>query len=228
MPIGRTEGLRLSQLKPITLRVLEGSDRGRVFENLLPPISIGREEGNSIQLNDDRVSRFHLKINWDSENLVLADLESTNGTRVNGEDTQLRILRSGDLITIGRSTMVLGSRDQINKRLGRLNRPELDKQLAAAISGESSGALPWESDPDYALALLNLDPPKLPGRMSPGQAAQMAEILEYLHFQLRRILADAEIKQQGEVIEIAARHWQQLIDMQSRLAEYLRQIARPI
>ncbi len=218
----------MSHLIPITLRVVEGADRGRVYENVVPPVSVGREEGNTVQLNDDRVSRFHLKIHWDQDNLVLADLESTNGTKVNGEDTQLRIIRSGDLITIGRSTMVVGSRDQINKRIGRLSRPELDKQLAAAVSGESSGLLPWESDPDYALALLNLDPPRLPNRLSPGQAAQLAEILEFIHFQLRRVLADAEIKQGSNVVEINNRHWQQLIDIQARIAEYLRQIARPI
>lgn len=218
----------MSNLKPITIRVLEGADRGRVFENVVPPVSVGREEGNTIQLNDDRVSRFHLKIHWDNDHLVLADLESTNGTKVNGEDTQLRIVRSGDLVTIGRSTMLVGSRDQINKRIGRLNRPELDKQLAAAIGGESSGPLPWESDPDYALALLTLDPPRIPNRLSPGQAAQMAEILEFLHFQLRRILADAEIKPRTDTTEISQKHWQQLIDIQSRIAEYLRQISRPI
>lgn len=36
----------------ITLRVVEGADRGRVYEGLTTPVTIGREEGNSIQLND--------------------------------------------------------------------------------------------------------------------------------------------------------------------------------
>ena len=58
------------------------------------PITIGGK-GNAIQLNDERVSRFHLKIQEDGERLVLTDLESTNGTRVNGEDVQLCILRFG-------------------------------------------------------------------------------------------------------------------------------------
>ena len=45
----------------ITLQVLDGADRGRVFSNLNTPVTIGREEGNTIQLNDERVSRFHLE-----------------------------------------------------------------------------------------------------------------------------------------------------------------------
>ena len=69
----------------ITLRVLEGADRGRVYESLATPITIGREEGNSIQLNDERISRFHVKVQDDQDKLVLTDLESTNGSKVNGE-----------------------------------------------------------------------------------------------------------------------------------------------
>ena len=68
----------------VTLRVLDGADRGRTYPNLEPPITIGREEGNTIQLNDERVSRYHAKIQMDHEQVVLTDLESTNGTRANG------------------------------------------------------------------------------------------------------------------------------------------------
>ena len=107
-------------MSAITLRVLDGADRGRVFDDLAPPITIGREEGNAIQLNDDRVSRFHVKIQEDNDQLVLTDLESTNGTRVNGEDINIRILKYGDLITVGRSVLVFGSRDEIADRLQTL------------------------------------------------------------------------------------------------------------
>ena len=90
----------------LTLRVLDGADRGRVFERLSTPVTIGREEGNSVQLNDERVSRFHLKIQEDQNKLVLTDLQSTNGSKVNGESVQLWILRPGDVICVGRSALV--------------------------------------------------------------------------------------------------------------------------
>ena len=94
-----TSGLSQSRaMTGITIRVLDGADRGRVFQNLTPPVTIGREEGNTIQLNDERVSRYHVKIQEDHNRLVITDLESTNGTKVNGEDVQLRILRYGDMI----------------------------------------------------------------------------------------------------------------------------------
>ena len=59
----------------ITLRVLDGADRGRVFEDVPTPLTIGREEGNPVQLNDERISRFHLKIQEDQEKVVLTDLD---------------------------------------------------------------------------------------------------------------------------------------------------------
>ena len=107
-------------MSAVTLRVLDGADRGREYKDMTPPITIGREEGNSIQLNDERISRFHLKIQLDHNDLVLTDLESTNGTKVNNEEAQLRILRHGDMITLGRSTLIFGSREEINDRLKKL------------------------------------------------------------------------------------------------------------
>ena len=85
----------------VTLRVLDGADRGKVFDELQTPVTIGREEGNAIQLNDDRVSRFHVKIQEDHDKLVLTDLESTNGTKVNHVPVIEYRLTNGDIITVG-------------------------------------------------------------------------------------------------------------------------------
>ena len=115
----------------ITLRVLDGADRGRVYQDLSTPVTIGREEGNTLQLNDERVSRFHVKIQEDQDKIVITDLESTNGTKVNGEDIQLRILRFGDIISVGRSVLLFGSREQIAGRL-------------ASLRGEMSGTIGFD------------------------------------------------------------------------------------
>lgn len=213
-------------MNPVTLRIIEGADRGRSFQKLQAPISIGREEGNTVQLNDDRVSRFHLKIHWDQDQLVLTDLESTNGTKVNGEDTHLKIIRDGDLITVGRSTMIVGSREQINRRIARLNRPEIEKQLASTSGSDSQFRPPWDLDPDYPVALMEIDRPKLPARLTPGQAAQLAEVLDYLHLHIRKLIANCEMKDRQAGVEMPAAQWQQLLDLQSRLAEYMRDIGR--
>ena len=68
----------------VTFQVLEGLERGDVIRDLPTPVTIGREEDNHLRLNDVRVSRFHAKVQEDGGKIILTDLESTNGTRVNG------------------------------------------------------------------------------------------------------------------------------------------------
>ena len=212
-------------MNSITLRVLEGADRGKVFNTNSIPVTIGREEGNSIQLNDERISRFHTKIQLDHSDLVLTDLESTNGTKVNGEEIQLRILRHGDVISLGRSTLLFGSRDEINQRMERLSDSDLD--LSNRESSDLAIQKKIQEDPNYQLALLDLDPPKLPKRLSPGQAAQLSEILEYLHIHMRRLISEVEFGPQVESVKLARQSWQQVIDLQARIAEYLRHVGDP-
>lgn len=220
----------------VTLRVLDGADRGEVFDELEPPVTIGREEGNSVQLNDERISRFHLKIQEDQGKLVLTDLESTNGTRVNGEDTQLRILRFGDVISLGRSVILFGTRDQIHHRLEELKNDGLAdtngliSDAASKGSGDSKSIsleLQLGASEDLQSTLHMPEPPELPGQLSPGQAAQVSEILEYLHLRARLLVTAAAIDEEGGKVSIPLGNWQELLDVQSQLAEYLRTIGEP-
>jgi pSer/pThr/pTyr-binding forkhead associated (FHA) protein len=219
----------------VTLRVLDGADRGRVYENLPTPVTIGREEGNTVQLNDERISRFHIKIQEDQGKLVLTDLESTNGTRVNGEDVQLRILRFGDVISVGRSVLLYGTKDQIVNRLDELRDNGLE--MTGDLSGEK---MSHDLDPDSADfevrwgASENLHstlhipaPPDLPVGLTPGQAAQLSEIFEYLHLQSRTLVQGITLPEGATHAKMDLPHWQELLDLQGRLAEYLRKIGEP-
>src|SRR5262249_56453562 len=113
-----------------------GVDRGRVFRALPVPVTIGREEGNLLRLNDERVSRYHAKVQQDGGDLILTDLESTNGTRVNGHVVQIRRLRFGDRISMGRSLLLFGSDEEISNRRATLHAPNL-KSLLGFGSGPS-------------------------------------------------------------------------------------------
>jgi len=217
----------------ITIRVLDGADRGRVYQNLNPPITIGREEGNTIQLNDERVSRYHVKIQEDHNRLVITDLESTNGSKVNGEDVQLRILRFGDMIQLGRSVLLFGSREQIAQRLARLRADESDsrtpdpEQAKAANISSLDFELNWSEDADLQATIHALEPPELPERLTPGQAAQLAELLEFLHLRLRNLIGSVHGDTKSNKMILDLRQWQALIDLQARLSEYLRQVGEP-
>ena len=75
--------------------------------------------------------------------------------------------------------------------------------------------------------LHTLLPPELPERLSPGQAAQLCELLEYLHLRVRDLLASVTIKPDEERVTLEQRQWQNLIDLQARLASYLRAVGQP-
>ncbi|MFN7733963.1 MAG: FHA domain-containing protein [Pirellula sp.] len=209
----------------LTLRVVQGADRGRVFSDLKAPISIGREEGNTIQLNDERISRFHCKIQEDNSHLVLTDLESTNGTRVNGQDCQLRILRFGDLILLGRSVLLFGTRDQIFGEMAP-SAPEVPRHLQSlgkSSEMEVDSELLRQSAEPAAL----LDGPKLPERLSPSQAAQLAEMLEYFHSRIGEVIDSTQISDKKSTITVNLATWQYLLQVYSRLAEMIRGIGDP-
>jgi pSer/pThr/pTyr-binding forkhead associated (FHA) protein len=221
----------------LTFRVLDGADRGRAFEHLPTPVTIGREEGNAVQLNDERVSRFHLKIQEDQEKTVLVDLQSTNGTKVNGESVQFWILRPGDVIAVGKSLLLFGSDDQIAARLARLRGEDLtgaallDSDSLAEEAGRSSPLLEaelfWAKDPDHQALLHALLPPELPGGLSAGQAAQLSELLHYLQLRLRALLDSVKSVSRSDRVTLEQRQWQNLLDLQRRLGGYLRQIGEP-
>src|SRR5207244_8916110 len=106
--------------------------RGRVLRNLVPPVTSGREEGNSLPLNDERVSRCHAKVQQHNSDIILTDLESTNGTRVNGNVVQIRRLRPGDRIHLGRSLLLFGSNEEIAARMATLGGPLPVSQMTGA------------------------------------------------------------------------------------------------
>ncbi len=211
----------------LTLRVVQGADRGRVFSDLKPPITIGREEGNAIQLNDERISRFHCKIQEDNRHLVLTDLESTNGTRVNGQDAQLRILRFGDVILVGRSMLLFGTHEQIAARVqDALTSADDDKPITHAEDDRE-----FEIDADLmqsvnALHALNI-PPQLPERLSPSQAAQLAELLEYFHVCISEIVDAVKFGERESKIQVDMATWQYMLQVYSRISELIRGISDP-
>ena len=65
-------------------------------------VLIGRHSHNEINLRDGSVSRHHAMVVPDGERWIVVDLNSTNGTKVNGEQIKHSPLNSGDEIVVGR------------------------------------------------------------------------------------------------------------------------------
>jgi predicted component of type VI protein secretion system len=213
----------------VTLKILHGADRGKVYENLEPPLTVGREEGNDIQLNDERVSRCHFKVQRDNDRLVLTDLDSTNGTKVNGVECQLKILRHGDLISVGRSLMLVGSESQIAARMAAMGPDHPTMNRDAASSGSSIAVdLNYEPKSPFPADVVHIqEVPSIPDDLTPGQRAQVCEILDYLQSRLHRLIESARIDENSQEVTLKFSAWQRLLDAQARLALMTRQIADP-
>jgi hypothetical protein len=70
-------------------------------------------------------------------------------------------------------------------------------------------------------------PPEVPAGLSPGQAAQLSEIFEYLHLQSRTLVQGVLLPEGATHAKLDLPHWQELLDLQAQLAEYLRKIGEP-
>jgi hypothetical protein len=71
------------------------------------PITIGRSPECELMLRDSRASRRHARIAARDGVLILTDLGSTNGTRVNGHRITEVVLGAGDRIAIGETVLLI-------------------------------------------------------------------------------------------------------------------------
>ena len=80
--------------------VVSGAKAGTVYDLPAGRTRIGAVEGNDIVLASATVSRFHAEITARGRRVSIVDLQSKNGTRVNGQAIRESPLRSGDRIAI--------------------------------------------------------------------------------------------------------------------------------
>jgi pSer/pThr/pTyr-binding forkhead associated (FHA) protein len=88
------------------LKILSGPREGLNIPLASSALLIGRKKGD-IVINDPLISGSHAKIYPGKEGWYIEDLNSTNGTLVDGRLTQRCKLRPGAEISVGNSRMVL-------------------------------------------------------------------------------------------------------------------------
>lgn len=66
-------------------------------------VTVGRAEDNTIRIASDRVSRYHARFDATTDGFAVTDLNTRNGTHLNGERLkgERRVLASGDTVTVG-------------------------------------------------------------------------------------------------------------------------------
>lgn len=89
------------------LQVIKGNDAGKVFSLIEKPMSVmGRGIATDITVWDIRASRIHCRIDGRDERYVISDMNSSNGTYVNGIKLKKpHTLKAGDTIKIGSSVL---------------------------------------------------------------------------------------------------------------------------
>src|SRR5262249_14900096 len=177
-------------------------------------------------------------------------LESTNGTRVNGNIVQIRRLRYGDRVCLGRSLLLFGSNEEIASRMRTLSgTADVSDGGGTEASIPSDGPQTVQAhtfiearDEDLGFEL-NLKGnssatsdaffigtralPPLPQKMTPSQAARLAEILDFLHRGLTCATDQIEAKDDGSQVTLSYTDWQRTLAIQMLLARYLRAVAEP-
>jgi nitrogen-specific signal transduction histidine kinase len=89
-----------------SLFVIRGNDQGTRFELDGQAIGLGRDSANVVQIHDTEVSRQHAELRRTDTTYLLVDLNSSNGTFVNGRRVQQHRLSTGDQVQMG-STLML-------------------------------------------------------------------------------------------------------------------------
>ena len=97
-------------MKTGCLEILSGPFQGQKH-TFRSQVTIGRRSDNTVRLIDAKVSRNHAKILATDEGFLIEDMQSSNGTLVNGENIESRLLTAGDTITIGFTELRFSERE---------------------------------------------------------------------------------------------------------------------
>lgn len=93
------------------LAVERGKEAGKRIEIKSFPATVGRDSSNTFVVNDSEASRFHFRIKQRGRLFILEDLESRNGTYVNGDRVINTTLKGGDKIFLGSTELVFFAPD---------------------------------------------------------------------------------------------------------------------
>lgn len=159
-------------------------------------ILIGQRPGSDIRIADEKASMVHAVIFQYHGRHYLRDLGSSEGTRVNGSPAKLAVLRSGDVIRIGRAELTyftvsrseLARQSQESAIFGALGAeqeaaPIAEAELVAVIEGEADAALegqvvvsgdtdlPLDPEPERRAVTTNVEPVAL--KLAPAPAPRI-------------------------------------------------------
>ena len=134
---------------------IQSSDGARKLPITDKPITIGRHPTNVVCLPDGMASRYHAVIEKGQDGLRVRDLDSSNGTKVNGQVVKTWRLGDGDVVQIGKSTLTVHA-----------------PSMAPAPKTKAKVAVPAPDDDDYEVEVVEVDEDE--AQQAPGGAGYEA------------------------------------------------------
>ncbi|GAA0905871.1 hypothetical protein GCM10009557_81100 [Virgisporangium ochraceum] len=112
----------------------EGPNTGKSFRVGEGPVTFGRKPDNTVVVGSRAASRYHAEVRRDDDGrYVLVDLDSSNGTLVNGRRIRRYPLRPGDLFMIGNETFCFEVAEVTRTVLGLPPVKPIDPVVAATV-----------------------------------------------------------------------------------------------
>ena len=162
----------------------DGPSRGRLVLLGTAEVSVGRDDANSVAIDDVAASRHHFVIRPSGGRFQLMDLQSRNGTFVNGVLVTERVLEDNDEIRVGGSVFLFRKRGQ-----GEAGSGEISGTATLIRSGDSIFLNPQKLDETLPITDRTARGVHVLLRIS--QALQEAQTLEALERQLLELLLEA-------------------------------------
>lgn len=105
-------------------------------------LSIGRNPENNIAINNSSVSGRHCNIVIEGDAIILRDLHSTNGTRVNAQTVTEATLKPRDLIQIGPVEFLFNSEDiPLSEAEAIYNKTEIVEAAGPSVKPQSFNSI---------------------------------------------------------------------------------------
>jgi transcriptional regulator with PAS, ATPase and Fis domain len=141
LPFGGRVAFGPGTVRRFRLTVVEGGPKpGLIVESSSDRLSIGFHPSNDMNLEDATVSRFHCEIRMDATGARVRDLNSRNGTILDGVLIADAFLRSGSLLNLGRVTVRFDFVNEAN-RLPLSDRQEFHGMLGSSVAMRTAFAL---------------------------------------------------------------------------------------
>ena len=128
-----------------TLVGIAGPLKGAVLTLDTKDLSIGRDKGNALVIDQPAVSRQHCLVRAGENGYHIRDLASRNGTYVNGMPVKDRALHNGDQIQVGFCALLFVAQHETGSSFGRIAEDPVQDRKTVVLHKEEAIYLPADT-----------------------------------------------------------------------------------